>query len=104
MFSVERLELARKRSRYTGKTLSEKAGIAPVTLSRIINRKQVADEDTIEALIRALGYPWAFFFKDVPTEIRSESASFRSLAAMSARERDAALACLLYTSPSPRDS
>ena len=92
MFNVNRLELARKRRRYTAKSLAELANVAPVTLSRVVNRQQVADEETVEKLIGALKFPRAFFFKDDIDQIDVSSASFRSLAAMTARERDAALA------------
>jgi Zn-dependent peptidase ImmA (M78 family) len=92
MFNIERLELARKRRRFTARILAEKAGIAPVTLSRIVNRQQVPDESTIEALVSALGYTRAFFEQDDFDPIDASAASFRSLTGMTARERDAALA------------
>lgn len=92
MFNVERLDLARKRRRFTAKTLAEKAGIAPVTLSRIIHKLQVPDEKTIEALVAALGFTRAFFEQDDFDPIDASAASFRSLTGMTARERDAALA------------
>lgn len=92
MFNIERLELARKRRRFTARILAEKAGIAPVTLSRIVNRQQIPDERTIEALVSALGYPRAFFEQDDFDPIDASAASFRSLTGMTARERDAALA------------
>jgi len=92
MFNPERLELARKRRRYTAKILAEKAGIAPVTLSRIVNRQQVPDETTINALVSALDYPRPFFMRDDLDSVDAGAASFRSLTGMSARERDAALA------------
>jgi Zn-dependent peptidase ImmA (M78 family) len=91
MFNVERLELARKRRRYTARTLAERAKIAPVTLSRIVNRQQIADEATIDKLARALAYPRSFFFRDDIDPLEVSSASFRSLRAMTALERDAAL-------------
>lgn len=91
MFNTERLELARKRRRYTSKILAERAGISNVTLSRILNKKQTADDSTIQALVAALDYPFDFFFKDDPDKIQAEAASFRSLSSMTARERDAAL-------------
>lgn len=92
MFNIERLELARKRRRFTARILAERAGIAPVTLSRIVNRQQVPDESTIEALVSALGYTRAFFDQDDFDPIDPSAASFRSLTGMTARERDAALA------------
>jgi Zn-dependent peptidase ImmA (M78 family) len=91
MFNIGRLELARQRRRYTAKSLAERANVAPVTLSRIVNRQQIADEATIEKLISALDFPRSFFFKDDVDSIDAQSASFRSLTAMTARERDAAL-------------
>ncbi|UVK43660.1 XRE family transcriptional regulator [Mesorhizobium sp. AR07] len=92
MFDVGRLELARKRRRITAKILAERSGVAPVTLSRIVNGKQVPDEDTISKLVKALSFPAEFFEKDTADEIDVEAASFRSLTTMTARERDAALA------------
>lgn len=92
MFNVARLELARKRRRYTAKSLAEKAKIAPVTLSRVVNRLQEPDAETIDKLIEALEYPRDFFFRDDIDPIDASTASFRSLKAMTARERDAALA------------
>jgi len=91
MFNIDRLELARKRRRYTARILAERANIAPVTLSRIVNRQQVADDATIEKLAGALSYPLHFFFRDDIDPLDVSSASFRSLRAMTARERDAAL-------------
>lgn len=92
MFNPRRLELARKRRRYTAKILAERAGIAPVTLSRIANELQVPDDRTIEAMAGALGFPLGFFFLDDVDGIDVDAASFRSLTSMSAKERDAALA------------
>jgi Zn-dependent peptidase ImmA (M78 family)/DNA-binding XRE family transcriptional regulator len=92
MFKPGRLELARMRRRYTARILAEEAGISPVTLSRIENSKQEPDEETITKLVRVLRYPREFFFMDEIDGVDVEAASFRSLTAMSARERDAALA------------
>jgi Zn-dependent peptidase ImmA (M78 family) len=91
MFNVGRLELARKRRRYTAKTLAERAKIAPVTLSRVVNGQQVPDEQTVDKLVRALEFPREFFFRDDIDPIDVSAASFRSLTTMTARERDAAL-------------
>jgi Zn-dependent peptidase ImmA (M78 family) len=92
MFNVSRLELVRKRSRYTAKTLAERANVAPVTLSRVVNRQQIADDVTVDKLINALSFPRDFYFKDDVDPIDVSAASFRSLTVMTARERDAALA------------
>jgi len=91
MFNINRLELARKRRRYTAKILAERAGVAPVTLSRVVNGVQVPDDETIDKLTVALAYPREFFFRDDIDPIDASTASFRSLKAMSARERYAAL-------------
>lgn len=92
MFNVNRLELARKRRRLSAKALAEAAGISPVTLSRVVNGLQTPDDETVLALVRALQYPLSFFGRDDIDPIDSSAASFRSLTAMTARERDAALA------------
>ncbi len=68
------------------------SGVAPVTLSRITNGKQSPDEGTVERLAAALGYPKDFFFGEEIDGINVHAASFRSLKAMTATERDAALA------------
>ncbi|TNE40163.1 MAG: ImmA/IrrE family metallo-endopeptidase [Alphaproteobacteria bacterium] len=91
MFNIKRLEIARKRRRYTYKALAEQAGIAPVTLSRVVNGKQLPEQETIDGLVRALGFPESFFVCDDLDEIDGSAVSFRSLSSMTARERDAAL-------------
>jgi len=91
MFNISRLDLARRRHRYTAKSLAERAAIAPVTYSRIVNGLQIADQQTIDKLIRALEFPREFFFRDDIDSIDVNAASFRSLTAMTALERDAAL-------------
>lgn len=80
------------RRRFSSRILAEKAGISPVTLSRIENGRQEPDEETITKLVRVLRYAREFFFLDDIDGIDADAASFRSLTAMSARERDAALA------------
>lgn len=91
MLNISRLELARKRRRLTAKTLAEAAGISAVTLSRIVNGLQTPDPATVSALVSALGFPASFFELDDIDAIQTEAASFRSLTAMTALERDAAL-------------
>lgn len=97
MFKPSRLELARKRRRYTAKILCERAQVSPVTLSRIVNAKQSPDDETIERLAKALEYPVEFFSQPDTDGIDATAASFRSMKAMTARERDAALAAGLLS-------
>src|SRR4051812_13345321 len=92
MFNPARLELARKRRRMTARVLSMRSGVAPVTLSRVAHGKQTPDETTVDRLAKALTYPTAFFFGEEIDAIDATSASFRSLKAMTAIEREAALA------------
>src|SRR5262245_10723530 len=92
MFKPSRLTVARMRRRYTARILAEEAGISPVTLSRIENGKQEPDDETVARLVHVLQYPRAFFFMSDVDALDVNAASFRSLTAMSAKERDAALA------------
>ena len=91
MFNPARLILARQRRRLTAKALAEAAGISPVTITRLETGGNEPEPATVDALALALAYPSAFFFGDEPTRPDQQAASFRSLTAMSARERDAAL-------------
>jgi len=91
MFTPSRLILARKRRRLTSKGLAELVGVSPVTISRIEKNKNPPDDGTLEAISKALGFPKTFFSGDDLEDLPKESASFRSLSSMTARERDAAL-------------
>ncbi|MGE3301676.1 MAG: helix-turn-helix domain-containing protein [Hyphomonadaceae bacterium] len=92
MFSPGRLALARMRRRLSARILAEKANVSPVTLSRIENGKQEPDEDTVRRIARALSYPPEFFYRPEIDPLYERGPSFRSYKAMSAGERDAALA------------
>lgn len=92
MFNSNRLRLARKRRRLTGVELALKAGLTPVTLSRIERTRNEPTTETIQALAQALRYPQEFFSGVDLDEVEEDAASFRSLKSMTARERDAALA------------
>jgi Zn-dependent peptidase ImmA (M78 family) len=91
MFNAKRLSLVKKRRGLNGKGLAERAGLSPITVSRIENGEP-PDEDTVERLGKALRYPKEFFLGDDLEEIDTSSVSFRSLTKMKARERDAAVA------------
>ena len=63
-----------------------------MTISRLENGNNEPEEQTLDAIARVLDFPQAFFLGDDCDELTAEGASFRSLTAMSAKERDAALA------------
>lgn len=92
IFNSQRLRLARSRRMMTSQALAAAAGISPVTLSRLENKNNQPEQETVEALAQALKYPVGFFFRDELDEVDRADASFRSLKAMSAKERDRALA------------
>ncbi len=91
MFNHKRLSLARKRRGLTGKGLAERAGLSPITVSRVENGENPED-DTVVRLAKALRYPKEFFYGNDPEEIDTESVSFRSLTKMNAKEREASVA------------
>lgn len=91
IFNPQRLEIARKRRSLTAKKLAEKSGISAVTISRIMKDESNPELHTIEALGKALQYPTGFFFQDDLDTIQTEAASFRSLKAITVKERNSAL-------------
>lgn len=91
MFNPSRLTIARKRNMLTGKELAERVGLTSVTISRL-EKSGNPEPSTIDAIARELGYPKEFFYGDTVDTLSKDSASFRSLTSMTARERDAALA------------
>lgn len=91
MFRKERLSLARKRRRLTGKSLAEKADLSAVTVSRLEKGENQPDDNTIQRIANALSYPVSFFFEEGAEALTTDAISFRSLTKMSAGERDAAL-------------
>lgn len=92
MFNPSRLILARKRQRLTCKELAVLINVSPVTITRIEKGHNEPDIETLKAIISALGFPKEFYFGDDIDQLTKDSASFRSLSSMSAKERDAALA------------
>lgn len=92
MLNPTRITLARKRRRLTGRELAALSGLSHEHISRIERGKAENVEDsTVELLANALDFPKGFFYGDDIDVPLKESASFRSLSAMSAKERDAAL-------------
>jgi Zn-dependent peptidase ImmA (M78 family)/DNA-binding XRE family transcriptional regulator len=92
MFNPSRLILARKRRRLTGKGFADLIGMSPVTVSRLEKATNEPEPETVDAIARALEFPREFFFGDDLDALTEDAASFRSLTAMTAKERDAALA------------
>jgi Zn-dependent peptidase ImmA (M78 family) len=80
------------RRRLTGKGLAELSRLTPVTISRLERSNNEPEQETVDALVKALKFPREFFFGDDIDSPSPDGASFRSFAAMSAKERDAALA------------
>lgn len=92
MFNPNRLSLARKRRRLTGKGLAELCGLTAVTISRLEKGLNEPEPESLQKLAAALDYPIDFFAGDDVEEISTEAISFRSLKKMSAKEREAAIA------------
>ncbi len=92
MFTPGRLSLARRRRRLTKKGLAEALGVTPHTVLRYESGDICPSDEIVAELSRILEFPLKFFVEeevDVPSEM---AVSFRSLSAMSAKERNAALA------------
>lgn len=86
------MSLARKRRRLTSRGFAQLIGVSPVTITRLEGEKNEPSPETVDAIAAALKFPREFFFGDDVDEVEKDAASFRSLTAMTARERDAALA------------
>jgi Zn-dependent peptidase ImmA (M78 family)/DNA-binding XRE family transcriptional regulator len=92
MFTPGRLSLARKRRGLTKKRLAELVGVTPRTILRYEIGEIAPQEDTATKIAEVLGFPIAFFHADDVDEPTTDAASFRSLTAITAAERDSALA------------
>lgn len=90
-FNPSRLTIVRKRRMLNKKQLAKELGLHPETPSLWEKGVTIPDDDNVEALVRLLKYPKAFFFGPDIDE-PSKDTSFRSQTSMSAAERDAALA------------
>lgn len=91
-FEPTRLTLARHRRRLTKAKLAKRIGVSLRMVSSYEAGTKAPAADTLAVIARELGFPDGFFARE-PIELPSPlSASFRSLAAMKASERDAALA------------
>jgi Zn-dependent peptidase ImmA (M78 family)/DNA-binding XRE family transcriptional regulator len=92
MFNPARLTVARLRRKFSKKALAEALGFEEKTIRRFENEAFVPPPETLAAIARVLDFPEEFFFGHDMDELPIDAASFRSLKAMLARERNAALA------------
>lgn len=93
MFNPSRLRLARKRRGYTATHVASECDLTPQSISAYERGKTEPTSETLATLARFLRFPVAFFGQDDLDEPSPEGVSFRGLAAMTARQRDMALAC-----------
>jgi Zn-dependent peptidase ImmA (M78 family) len=91
-FNPLRLSIARKRRMLNKKTLADRIGVEPHTIIRWEGCHTVPTDENVDALVRVLDYPKAFFFGPDIDEPGENNTSFRSQTTMSAAIRDAALA------------
>lgn len=92
MFNPQRLSLARKRRKYTKKSLAEAVGITPLTLIRLEGGENQPEEDTLKKISIELNFPVQFFFGDDAEGINVDGVSFRSLSKLTTKDKDASLA------------
>lgn len=90
LFSPERLKLARERRGMFVQELAARVGVTSATVGRWENQKTVPPAEFLASLARVLEFPPEYFYGDAPP--RLETAAFRSLARMTARQRKMALA------------
>lgn len=92
VFNFRRLELARQRRSLTKKALAETIGMTTRTVSEYESGRSEPPTSTLKKIAQALKYPEAFFFGEDIEKIDCECVSFRSMKAMNASQRNAALA------------
>ncbi len=92
MLTPSRLSIARKRRGLTKKALAKSIGVNPHSILRYESGKTTPDPEVVGRIASVLNFPVDFFYGDDVPELDATYASFRSLASMSASERDSALA------------
>src|SRR6266704_7034054 len=91
MFTPSRLVLARQRRGLSKLKVAELAKLSRESLRQYEAGEMVPSTETISALASVLGFPAEFFGAEEVELLPADSASFRALKAMTARQRDAAL-------------
>ncbi|HWX31625.1 MAG TPA: XRE family transcriptional regulator [Steroidobacteraceae bacterium] len=92
MFNPDRLSLARRRRGLTQIGLASALGVARLTVYRYESGQVDPPEHVLDKCAAVLKFPVSFFCGPTIEEPNPQSASFRGLTEMTARERDAALA------------
>lgn len=90
-FNLTRLRFARNRRGISAKALCDVLGITTRTLSNYENGRIEPTPEMVYKLVSALQFPREFFFADDIAPIDENSVSFRSLARMLAKVRNAVL-------------
>jgi Zn-dependent peptidase ImmA (M78 family)/DNA-binding XRE family transcriptional regulator len=91
MFNSTRLACARKRKGLTKSQLARQIGVDLRSVAAYESGETIPRADTLKSIMEITGFPAAFFYGDDLEEPRPDSASFRALTKMTARQRDLAL-------------
>lgn len=91
MFNSSRLTAARLRRKLTKKALADALGFDEKTIRRYEVEGESPPSSTLEQIASVLEFPVSFFTGPSLDLLPTEAASFRSLRALLARDRDAAL-------------
>jgi Zn-dependent peptidase ImmA (M78 family)/DNA-binding XRE family transcriptional regulator len=91
-FNPDRLGIARRRRGLKKAELADAIGVTRRAVSGYEAGENAPSDETVERLSRVLAVPREFFKLESPPQIRTEGASFRSLAAMTARQKHTVLA------------
>jgi Zn-dependent peptidase ImmA (M78 family)/DNA-binding XRE family transcriptional regulator len=91
MFNPTRLVLARRRRGMNLTRLANLTGVSTKSISNYERGDQQPSEETLAGISTALDFPPEFFFGPDVEVVAKEAASFRSLASMTASQRDRAL-------------
>lgn len=90
-FNYKKLRFARERRQFTIKALSEQLGVSSRILSDYENGHRVPPFKTITRISEILNFPVRFFFMVDMSELKENAISFRSLARMSANDKNSAI-------------
>ncbi|CAA9892784.1 XRE family transcriptional regulator [Candidatus Methylobacter favarea] len=92
MFNATRFALARKRRGFTRKALAQIIAVSEKSVAAYEKGVQAPDRQTLNRIAAALNFPAGFFSGDDIEELSPDSASFRALGKMTAKQRNMALA------------